>query len=91
MAVSSPSARGPAGAVWPALPFMEWRDTLATLHRYTQGVGKVRLALAPMMNHEAAANLGRWDRARLERPFLAHPPRQPELRTEVLPELLSAP
>ncbi|WPB74679.1 DUF5996 family protein [Archangium violaceum] len=51
MAVSGPSTRGPASTVWPALPFMEWRDTLATLHRYTQVVGKVRLALAPMMNH----------------------------------------
>lgn len=41
--------------------------------------------------YEAAANLGRWDRARLERPFLAHPLRQPEPRTEVLPELMGAP
>ena len=36
---------------WPALPFLEWKDTCATLHMWTQVVGKVRLALTPLMNH----------------------------------------
>jgi Family of unknown function (DUF5996) len=36
---------------WPALPFSEWRDTYATLHMWTQIVGKVRLALGPDLNH----------------------------------------
>ncbi|HVO60189.1 MAG TPA: DUF5996 family protein [Terriglobales bacterium] len=36
---------------WPALPLKEWQDTYATLHMWTQIVGKVRLALAPPMNH----------------------------------------
>jgi Family of unknown function (DUF5996) len=36
---------------WPALPLEEWQDTCATLHMWTQIVGKVRLALAPMLNH----------------------------------------
>ncbi len=36
---------------WPALPFAKWQDTCATLHMWTQVVGKVRLALAPMVNH----------------------------------------
>lgn len=36
---------------WPALPFSEWADTYATLHMWTQIVGKVRLALAPRVNH----------------------------------------
>jgi hypothetical protein len=36
---------------WPALPYPEWRDTLATLHRWTQIVGKIRLALTPLVNH----------------------------------------
>lgn len=36
---------------WPALPLAEWEDTRATLHLWTQIVGKVRLALAPMVNH----------------------------------------
>jgi hypothetical protein len=37
--------------VWPALPPAGWRDTYATLHLWTQIVGKTRLALAPMENH----------------------------------------
>ncbi|MDT5261296.1 MAG: hypothetical protein QOC61_300 [Acidobacteriota bacterium] len=37
--------------VWPSLPFEEWRETLATLHMWTQVVGKVRLAQAPHVNH----------------------------------------
>src|SRR6478735_8419293 len=36
---------------WPALPLREWDDTYATLHRWTQIVGKTRLALAPVQNH----------------------------------------
>ena len=36
---------------WPALPLAEWEDTRATLHLWTQIVGKVRLSLAPMVNH----------------------------------------
>jgi hypothetical protein len=36
---------------WPALPLSEWKDTYATLHRWTQIVGKVRLALCPRINH----------------------------------------
>ena len=38
-------------APWPALLLSEWRDTLATLHRWTQIVGKTALALSPMQNH----------------------------------------
>jgi hypothetical protein len=36
---------------WPELPLAAWQDTYATLHRWTQIVGKTRLALAPMQNH----------------------------------------
>jgi hypothetical protein len=36
---------------WPALPFAEWKDTCATLHMWTQIVGKVRLELSPYLNH----------------------------------------
>ncbi len=36
---------------WPALPLAAWRDTYATVHMWTQVVGKTRLALAPMENH----------------------------------------
>jgi Family of unknown function (DUF5996) len=36
---------------WPSLPFEDWKDTCATLHMWTQIVGKIRLAQAPMANH----------------------------------------
>jgi hypothetical protein len=36
---------------WPDLPLSAWSDTCDTLHRWTQVVGKVRLALAPLVNH----------------------------------------
>jgi Family of unknown function (DUF5996) len=36
---------------WPALPLEEWKDTCATLHMWTQIVGKVRLAQTPLVNH----------------------------------------
>jgi hypothetical protein len=40
-----------AGESWPPLPFEQWQDTLTTLQRWMQMVGKTRLALAPMTNH----------------------------------------
>jgi Family of unknown function (DUF5996) len=36
---------------WPALPFEKWRDTCATLHLWTQVIGKIRLAQTPWLNH----------------------------------------
>ena len=36
---------------WPPLPFAAWRDTCATLHLWTQIVGKIRLAQTPWVNH----------------------------------------
>ncbi len=36
---------------WPALPLAEWQDTYATLHMWTQIVGKVKLASTPRLNH----------------------------------------
>jgi len=36
---------------WPSLPLEGWQDTYATLHMWTQVVGKIRLALAPLINH----------------------------------------
>jgi hypothetical protein len=36
---------------WPSLPLAEWQDTYATLHMWTQIVGKIRLARTPAMNH----------------------------------------
>ncbi len=36
---------------WPPLPYDAWKETYATLHMWTQIVGKVALALAPPLNH----------------------------------------
>src|SRR6187431_3710964 len=36
---------------WPELPLASWVDTKNTLHRWTQVVGKIRLALTPLVNH----------------------------------------
>jgi hypothetical protein len=36
---------------WPALPYEAWKDTYATLHLWSQVVGKIALARAPSLNH----------------------------------------
>jgi hypothetical protein len=36
---------------WPSLPYQEWKETCATLHMWTQIVGKIRLVLTPWTNH----------------------------------------
>jgi hypothetical protein len=36
---------------WPELPYAAWKDTCATLHLWTQIVGKIRLAQTPWINH----------------------------------------
>jgi hypothetical protein len=36
---------------WPELPLEAWSDTLATLHMWSQIVGKIRLAQTPWVNH----------------------------------------
>jgi hypothetical protein len=38
-------------AAWPALPYNEWKDTCATLHMWSQIVGKIRLVQSPWINH----------------------------------------
>jgi len=44
-------AYNPNQDAWPELPLEAWQDTYATLHMWTQIVGKVRLALSPRVNH----------------------------------------
>jgi hypothetical protein len=41
----------PRTDLWPELPYAGWKDTLATLHMWTQIVGKVRMTLTPPVNH----------------------------------------
>jgi hypothetical protein len=58
-------------AAWPALPLDEWRDTYATLHMWSQVVGKVALAQAPPLNHSWGVALQLTSRG-LSTPVLPH-------------------
>jgi len=40
-----------ADAGWPDLPWHEWADSMATLHMWTQIVGKIKLARSPKPAH----------------------------------------
>jgi hypothetical protein len=42
---------GMAPEPWPALPYDAWKDTYATLHMWSQIVGKIALARAAPVNH----------------------------------------
>ena len=53
---------------WPALPFVEWKATAATLHMWLQIVGKVRVACAPWVNHQWHATLHLTSRGLTSRP-----------------------
>jgi hypothetical protein len=49
--VLGPFAQENTAGSWPELPLEAWRETYATLHMWTQIVGKLRLALTPLVNH----------------------------------------
>src|SRR5919112_5818395 len=51
MASSGMPRPADGGDAWPSLPLDKWRDTCETLQLWTQVVGKIRLAQAPMENH----------------------------------------
>lgn len=36
---------------WPSLPYTTWKDTLETLHLYSQIVGKIKLKQSSFLNH----------------------------------------
>ena len=40
-----------AQAAWPELSYAAWKDSYATLHLWTQIVGKIRLVQTPWLNH----------------------------------------
>jgi hypothetical protein len=44
-------APAPDKSPWPELSYAAWKDTCATLHLWTQIVGKIRLAHTPWLNH----------------------------------------
>ena len=43
--------QSPDGKLRPSLPWEAWQDTCATLHMWSQIIGKIRLAQAPLVNH----------------------------------------
>src|SRR3569833_3008109 len=49
--MSPPRAQVSSVEPWPELPLPDWQDTYATLHLWTQIVGKIRLAQTPWTNH----------------------------------------
>ena len=49
--MANSQAMGARAEVWPSLPLEEWKDTYATLHMWTQIVGKIRLVNSPRINH----------------------------------------
>jgi hypothetical protein len=51
VAAPEPATLSATAGAWPPLPLEQWQDTYATLHLWTQMVGKTRLALCPMENH----------------------------------------
>src|SRR6476620_2475654 len=49
--MARPQVAGASAGPWPELPWRDWEPTVSTLHMWLQIVGKVRLALAPPLNH----------------------------------------
>ena len=45
------AAPNPRPEPWPDLPTAAWRETYATLHLWTQIIGKIRLVRTPWLNH----------------------------------------
>jgi hypothetical protein len=51
MVTSQSTVLSDASECWPTIRLAEWKDTYATLHMWTQIVGKIRLELTPKVNH----------------------------------------
>lgn len=51
MSPSDPAGVSRPSAEWPELDFAAWNETYASLHMWSQIVGKIRLACAPWVNH----------------------------------------
>lgn len=60
--------KAPASA-WPELPSSEWADTVETLHRWLQIVGKVRMEASPWINHSWSTPLYVTSRGLTTSPF----------------------
>jgi hypothetical protein len=51
MAASASSERANTAETWPSLPLDAWKETYATLHMWSQVVGKIRMTQMPWINH----------------------------------------
>jgi hypothetical protein len=51
MTTSHSTVLSDASQCWPAIRLADWKDTYATLHMWTQIVGKIRMELTPKVNH----------------------------------------
>jgi hypothetical protein len=51
MTKAHPSRSPDLPECWPVFRLADWKDTYATLHMWTQIVGKIRLELTPRVNH----------------------------------------
>jgi Family of unknown function (DUF5996) len=51
MVPTHPTVISDSSECWPEIRFANWKETYATLHMWTQIVGKVRLELTPKVNH----------------------------------------
>ena len=49
--MEQPAVLPDSSQCWPPLLLADWKDTYATLHMWTQIVGKIRLELTPLLNH----------------------------------------
>src|SRR4029453_12138784 len=77
-------------AEWPELPYDAWKDTYATLHMWTQVVGKVTLATAPPLNHCWGSALQLNSRG-FSTPTLPYEPRSFAMQFEMIdPQLVIA-
>jgi hypothetical protein len=51
MAAGARFGRANSAETWPSLPLDAWKDTYATLHMWSQVVGKIRMTQMPWINH----------------------------------------
>jgi hypothetical protein len=56
---------------WPALPYADWKDTYATLHMWSQVIGKIALKTAPPINHSWGIALQLGTRGLITRPLFS--------------------
>jgi Family of unknown function (DUF5996) len=77
----------PLSPLWPELPYAAWQETCATLHLWTQIVGKIRLQQTPWLNHGWHVALYVTSRGLTTSP-MAHGPRSFELEFDFNAQVL---